>query len=226
MWLQALDIHNSNILQNIKKFSLENFAKLQKSPAFRALPYDLLIDYITDNDLRVRNDEERLGAALNWIRADSEQRAAKLIHLLDALPLANMGMWFLDHLLSDPLIQSLPQAIKRINRAQEEVPVVTDADRQKGDITAGSAASQPLRDRSLVFVAAEINGELNYEVKAIKLDQNLEVVSMGSIEACMCRSNTNFCVVDDSLYLCGVGSNREEVWQYNLTNRTSNLITR
>ena len=223
MWLQALEVSDDNIIQSVKTFSLENFAKLQRSSAFRALPYKLLKDYITDNDLRARNNDERLGAALNWVRADSEQRSAKLTFLLDALPLAKMGSWFLDHLLSDPLIQGIPETVEKITQALEGV---TDADRQKGDIPAGPAANQPPRERCLVFVAAEIDGEMSNKVTAIKLDQNLEVVSMGRLEADIVGSNTKCLVVGDKLYSCGLGEKADEIWKHNFATRTSNLIAR
>ena len=220
IWAEAKSLNNKNIIKKARDFSLKNVAKVKRTEQFLSLPLDLLKEYLCHPKLVVRSQEERLGALLNWVRGDSASRKSKLLPLLHALPLYLMGQWYLDQLLDDPLVQGMPQIKQMISEVSEGV---SDKQCQKSDVEVSPASKLPKKDRCLIFVGAEISGILSSKVEAVKLQDSLEVVNLGYLNA-KPKFFSSCCVQGDYLYVSGLGKSGDQLWRFNFLDRKAHLI--
>ena len=220
-WVVAQQIGNEDYISQASAIAVQNFVQLKRTADFKSLPFSILKDYVSRSDLEARTPEERLAAAMVWMRAEAKDRMKHLCAVLDSLPLNTMNDWYLEQLLDDPLIQSQPDACQRLSQIRaglcEEQSLAAEAE----DLC--QSAGRPDKERALVAVG----GHAPNEVWAVCLHSDYEVSLLGKLGADVRKDRPpKCCVLKDKLYVCGLGDLCQEAWYFNLHDHHSEKLGR
>ncbi|XP_018430115.1 PREDICTED: kelch-like protein 30 [Nanorana parkeri] len=102
-------------------FLQENFETVYQEEEFLLLPHELLLRYLGDPLLQMREDQSRAKAVLQWVRQDEKTRAPYLPELLSIARLSNLTDHCLQELESEPLISESEPCKALIRRNLGEV---------------------------------------------------------------------------------------------------------
>ena len=159
---------------------------------------------------------------MTWVRAETNSRACHIAEMLRVLPVYKVSVWYMETLLDDPLIKGEPVLCERI---QQILDGVTDEDRKKADeeVIQGEIC--------VVFPWSLIPKKRNNEVRAVRLEHNLDVVTLGTLEAAIPQGQkyaplTNCCVDGEVMYMVGLGTMGDEVWSFHLTTGKQSLLAK
>lgn len=106
------------LLQEGKRFMIENFLKVQSSEEFFKMSEEELAEIIADDDLNVKNEEQIFNSIRAWINFDVMPRRDSFFELLSHVRLPFISRTFLLNTIDkDPLVSSSPASKELIAEA-------------------------------------------------------------------------------------------------------------
>lgn len=91
VWSLAQHLHREGLAQTAKRFILSNFLEICTEPDFLLLDIAHLIELISDDDLRVPDEDHAVKATISWLRHDINARTRYLSEIFSNLRLRFMS---------------------------------------------------------------------------------------------------------------------------------------
>lgn len=108
-------LHSCTDLQDkARQYALENFLSLVENDEFLDLSVERLIEYVSNDLIDVRSEEDVFNAVIRWIEFDLEQRELHLSKLLEHVRLTEMNLKVVEH---NPLVSASEKCLSLIQEA-------------------------------------------------------------------------------------------------------------
>ncbi|XP_035685308.1 kelch-like protein 24 [Branchiostoma floridae] len=110
----------SKLREKTREVALSNFSEICQNEEFLTLSGDELLDLLTDEKLRVTDEEEVVAAVIRWLDQDPENCRAVIVAILQEIRLMSVRVSTLKKLELHPVIQDSPECLAIVKTAMKK----------------------------------------------------------------------------------------------------------